>query len=468
MRRPPSLSLRLTLLIGIAAAITFFSFGWFIERSINRHFAMGDTDELNAIAHTVSQTLANYNAADTPLTLNQRFNDLLVGHHDAVLYIVDSYGKALFTSPGGPDLSQITASALGKTGEDTIQQLVDTHHTYRVLTRSLLNVNSMEDSRHKQTYAMSIAVVIDNHLNFINEFRYTLWLMIIGGISIMGLMGWFLVQQGHAPLRNIVAQIRRISANELNTRLSPDAMPDELTDLASSFNEMLGRMEEAFKRLSNFSDDIAHELRTPITSLLTQTQVALSQSRSLEEYREILYSNIDEYERMAQMVGDMLFLAKVDNRIYQPDNTAINLAEEVKSLFEYYEAWADERGVTLTLEGEASVHGDKSMIRRAINNLLANAIRHTPPESNVQIFLNRQSDNTTTISIENPGSAIPPEHLPRLFDRFYRVDASRQRSDEGTGLGLAIVKSIVEIHGGRVLVDSSEQSTRFTISLPKS
>jgi two-component system heavy metal sensor histidine kinase CusS len=288
--------------------------------------------------------------------------------------------------------------------------------------------------------------------------------MIASGIAVTSLMGWIAVRQGHAPLHDIVTRIRRISANELNTRLSPEALPEELTDLAVSFNGMLGRMEEAFLRLSNFSADIAHDLRTPVTSMMTQTQVALSRTRTVDEYREILYSNIEEYEHMAQMINDMLFLAQADNGLGNANVTDVELASEVLTVFEYYEAWAEERGVTLTVEGTALASGDQLMLRRALGNILSNAIRHTPPGEAVRVVLGTTKNGEISIEIENPGLDIPPEHLPKLFDRFYRIDPSRQEG--GTGLGLAIVKSIIDAHGGKITATSSEGLTRFHIILP--
>jgi two-component system heavy metal sensor histidine kinase CusS len=468
MRRPPSLTLRLTLLFGIVAAIVFSGFGWFIERSIDRHFSTEDAAELEAITRTVSQTLSTHGAIDVPTALEQRFSDILVGHHGAILYVAGQDGRTLFASPGGPDLSLITSKASDNNENGSLRQWSDANHTYRVLTRRLGDTVTTNASTNEGRYTMSVAVAIDSHLRFLDNFRRTLWLMITSGIVVMGLMGWIAVRRGHAPLHNIVAQIHRISASELNTRLSPDTVPRELTDLAVSFNEMLERMEEAFQRLSNFSADIAHELRTPVTSLLTQTQVALSQSRTLDEYREILYSNIEEYERMAQMIGDMLFLAKADNGLYEPDSVDIDLAQEVRELFEYYEAWAEERGVSLALEGNATLLGDKLMLRRTLGNLLSNAIKHTPSDNTVRVRLNRASDRTVSINIENPGPVIPPEHIPRLFDRFYRVDTSRQRNGDGAGLGLAIAKSIVDIHGGKIEASSTEKCTQFRIMLPES
>jgi len=267
-------------------------------------------------------------------------------------------------------------------------------------------------------------------------------------------------------LRSIVAQIRRISASDLNTRLSPESVPRELNDLAFSFNEMLERMETSFQQLSNFSADIAHELRTPVTSLLTQSQVALSQSRSVDEYREVLYSNIEEYERMAQMISDMLLLAKTDNGQYELERVDIDFAQEVQDLFEYYEPWAEEQGVSLSLQGHATVQGDRAMLRRVLSNLLSNAIRHTPSGKTVTVRLDQSAGQTVFIRVENPGIMIPAEHVPRLFDRFHRVDASRHRSGDGAGLGLAITKSIIDIHGGKIEASSTQERTQFKINLP--
>jgi len=458
MRPPPSLTLRLTLLFGIVAAVVFSGFGWFIEDSIKHHFAEQDTSELESITRAVEKALFTGPPGDDHTRLKRRFTDILVGHHGASLLVTGPGGETVYAS-SGPDLSTLVQL---DSGADTgsVQEWHDGSHRFRALMRRLTDNTPTSD----RVYLIAVAVPVDYHLQFLEGFRHTLWLMIATGIAITSLMGWIAVRQGHAPLHDIVTRIRRISANELNTRLSPETLPKELTDLAVSFNEMLGRMEEAFLRLSNFSADIAHDLRTPVTSIMTQTQVALSRTRTVEEYQEILYSNIEEYEHMAQMINDMLFLAKADNN---PDNlniTEVDLASEAHTLFEYYEAWAEERGVALTLEGTAMATGDQLMLRRALGNLLANAINHTLPGEAVRVVLSTSKNGEVSIVVENPGAEIPPEHLPKLFDRFYRVDPSRQES--GTGLGLAIVKSIIDAHGGKITVTSAKGRTRFQVILP--
>ncbi len=456
MARPISLTLRLTLLFSAVATLVFLTFGWVIERSIEEHFVAQDSHELKVVAQAVEQSLATLQDNDDLSAIKQRFDDMLIGHHNPLLYINDGSNPPLYSSTD-VDLSQVPLPS-NQHPHSNITRWNDNGHHYRVLIQQVTGKNN-------KPYTIVIAVAIDFHLQFLTHFRHTLWLMVACGIIIMGVMSWIAVRHGHKPLHNIVSQISRISANELNSRLDPEAVPTELTDLAVSFNELLQRMEEAFNRLSNFSADIAHELRTPVTNLMTQTQVALSQARDADEYQEILYSNVEEYERMAQMIGDMLFLAKADNARHPPNTEAIDLKSEVHNLLDYYGAWAEECQVSLIQEGDAHIQGDRLMLRRALSNLLSNAIRHTPADNSVTIKLGYIEDDVL-ITVQNPGTAIPAEHLPKVFDRFYRTDPSRQRSGEGAGLGLAIVKSIVEAHGGTIVASSDEVSTAFRITLP--
>ncbi|VAW89524.1 Copper sensory histidine kinase CusS [hydrothermal vent metagenome] len=457
MKRPTSLTLRLTLLFSAVATIVLLTFGWVIERSIEEHFVTQDSKELKVVAEAVKRSLATLQAKDDLSAIKQRFDDMLVGHHNPLLYISDGSENPLYSSTKA-DLSQVPLPSSKHLSASKIQRWSNNKHHYRVLTQQVAGKNHAP-------YTIIIAVAIDFHLQFLTHFRYTLWLMVACGIIVMGVMGWIAVRHGHKPLHKIVDQVSRISANELNSRLAPEAVPAELTELAVSFNELLQRMEEAFTRLSNFSADIAHELRTPVTNLMTQTQVALSQVRSAEEYQEILYSNMEEYERMAQMIGDMLFLAKADNARQPPNAETIDLKSELHNLFDFYGAWAEESHVSLTMDGNAHVQGDRLMLRRALSNLLSNAIRHTPQGNGIAVTLCHNKGDVIIV-IQNPGTPIPAEHLSKIFDRFYRTDPSRQRSGEGAGLGLAIVKSIVEAHGGTIVATSDETSTQFRISLP--
>ncbi len=455
-----SLTLRLTLLFIAVATIGFLTFGWIIERSLENHFNAEDIKELEVVAQAVERSISTLQSSDDLPHIKQRFNDILVGHHGALLHIIDANGEQMYASRG-PDLSAIPLPTPELLSQGVIEQWNDAEHNYRVFIQKITGKTTDSHS----PYIVIIAVATDFHLHFLNKFHYTLWLMVICGIAVMGLMGWIAVQHGHRPLHRIVDQVSQVSANELNTRIDPSSVPIEISELAVSFNELLQRLEESFNRLSNFSADIAHELRTPISNLMTQTQVSISQARRAEEYQEILYSNMEEYERLAQMIGDMLFLAKADNGLTPPSTEEIELANEVHNLFDYYEALAEEQRISLKLEGNGRVKGDRLMLRRALNNLVSNAIRHTAPNNTVTVQLGLKN-NKTNITVHNPGTPLAPEHLNKIFDRFYRVDPSRQRSSEGAGLGLAIVKSIVESHGGEITATSDETGTQFVVSLP--
>lgn len=458
--RPASLALRLTLTIGIVATIVFLTFGWIVNHSIERHFIEQDSSELAVLNQTVQDALMT-TAIDDKEKLQQRLTDILAGHQGMYLHLSTPDGKTIFSSTG-IDFSNVMASNETHTqfDENNLPIWEIGQQSYR---GAILQVQATGTA----SYTMIIATAIDFHLHYLSGIHHQLWMLILVSIVIMLILVWLAVYQGHAPLRRITGEIRQITTDQLHVRLAPNSVPAELAPLALSFNTMLERIEDMVHKLSNFSADIAHELRTPVTSLMTQTQVALASNRSVDEYREILYSNLEEYERMAQMIGDMLFLAQHDKNLISTNLVALDMAREVRSLFDYFEALADERHVELHLEGEASLYGDRQMLRRALSNLLSNAIRYTPNGEVISIKLTVSATQPSVeITVENLGPAIPPELIPKIFDRFYRVDTSRTRNGDGAGLGLAIVKSIVEAHHGHITARSKNGKTCFHLVLP--
>ncbi|MBI3524767.1 MAG: heavy metal sensor histidine kinase [Betaproteobacteria bacterium] len=462
MRRK-SITFRLTLYFASASTAVLVFVGIWIGSAIEKHFVQQDIAEMSGKLELIHHALANVRTPSDVESLPRRLGDALIGHHGLSVTVIAADGHRVFTTPDAefpPSLlenAQIDAFA-------TRLKLVKWHsqnHTYRGFAEK--TSTGLGDTR---PYTVAIALDIAEHQEFISAFQEMLWFATGLGILFAGLLGWIAARRGLAPLHEIAEVARGISANRLTKRLPVDTVPVELVDLATSFNEMLARLEDSFQRLSDFSSDLAHELRTPVSNLTIQTQVALSQSRSADAYREVLYSNLEEFERLARMAGDMLFLAKADNGLVAPNLVKLDLAGEIDELIEFYEALADEQKVTIIRNGSASVQGDQIMLRRAIGNLLSNAIRHAPRDTSVKVEIANADGEGVRIAVENSGSTIPPEHLPRLFDRFYRVDPARQHSSDGAGLGLAIAKSIVEAHGGRITVSSEEGVTRFTLSLP--
>lgn len=461
-RSPASLALRVTLLVGVAMVMVFLVFNWIVVRSLEMHFSEQDAGELEAVANAVVDTLRRQ--THDPGTLQQRLAAIAVSHHGVFYGAFNADGSVIYTTPRLA-LSAIAQNESSVTRVNAENLLVwdEDGRSYRGV---VLSVRSTEDAK-VASYKVVAAMDIDFHLHFLRAFKQMqLWAVCIV-LLIALLVAWLAVQWGHRPIRNVTRDIRAIRSSKLDVRLDPSDVPIELAELTRSFNDMISRIEDSFSKLSNFSADIAHELRTPLTNLITQTQVALSQNRSPEEYREILYSDLEEFDRMGRMISDMLFLAQTEHDPGNLQLSDVQLEVLLRGLFEYFEALAEYADVSLCLKGGAlPIRADREMLLRALSNLLSNAIRHAPRGSQVTVGL-LQDDQKTIISVKNPGPRIPEEYWPKLFDRFFRIDPARQRNSAGAGLGLAIVKSIAEAHGGVVSVASDDKRTTFNLALPR-
>ena len=323
---------------------------------------------------------------------------------------------------------------------------------------------TLNDPNHSSVL-VTLALNINHHRSFLNHFISVLikFTLIAGVIS--ALLHWFVTYQGLRPLQILTKKATLVSGKDIKQRMPIDNLPTEIAGLSETLNSMLERLEDAFQRLDTFSSDIAHELRTPINNLMMQTQVALSQPRSTKEYQMTLASNAEEFERLAKMISDMLFLAKTDNQLVLLSTEDVLLEQEIADLFEFYDALAEDRQIKLKLEGQAKVKGDKLMLRRAFSNLMSNAIRHSFEGSEVDINISSLKQGVA-VKVINHGHTISPEELPHLFDRFYRADQARTNcSQERVGLGLAITQSIAKAHGGDVSVNSKDKVTTFTFTI---
>lgn len=459
-RARASITLHLTLLFAVASAAVLIGVGVLVSQRVEVHFEQQDLTELTGKLELVRHRLARVHAPDELNDVAASLADALVGHHDLAVRVIAPDGRELFAS-GHADLpaALIARAAV----EAPIKPLV-----WRHADRSYRGIAAVAATGipGQPPVTVALALDIDHHLVFMSAFHDSLALAIAGGIALTALLGWAAARRGLAPMRAMARVTQDISASRLGERLPLAAVPVELVELASALNGMLARLEASFQRLSDFSSDLAHELRTPISNLRTQTEVAVSKVRSAEEYREVLYSNLEEYERLARMITDMLFLAQADHGLMVPRHEHVDLAAEVRALFAFYDAYTEERGVGLALSGTGGIEGDPLMMRRALGNLLSNAIRHTARGGTIRVRIATGLSGETGISVENPGQAIPSEHLQRVFERFHRVDPSRQKTSDGVGLGLAITKSIVQAHGATIGAACVDGRTRFEIRFP--
>ena len=285
-------------------------------------------------------------------------------------------------------------------------------------------------------------------------------------LLLIGLSAWAVVKRGLAPLREFRKVAAMISAQDLSHRLSVVKMPQELSELAHGINFMLHRLDSDVQQLSQFSDDLAHELRAPISNLMGKAQVTLSRVRPAEEYKAVLESSTEELGRVARIVSDMLFLAQVSHPAALVPFETIALEDEALKVINLFSLSAEDKQISVSVTGRGSTIGDRLMIQRAISNLMSNAIRHCPVGQAITITIEVHATEVS-LHVANRGAGIEPQHLPHLFDRFYRVDTHHSRAGGSTGLGLAIVKSIMSLHQGVAEVNSRPgKITTFKLGFP--
>jgi two-component system heavy metal sensor histidine kinase CusS len=313
------------------------------------------------------------------------------------------------------------------------------------------------------------AVDLTANESLLDRFRRFLRGVVLAALGASALVGWGVARRGLAPLRTMEAAVRTIDTESLGYRIDPEGMPTEVRALAEAFNRMLGHLEGAFERLSQFSADIAHELRTPLANLRGELEVGLSRRRSLEDYRDLLGSCLEECDRLARLIDSLLFVARAERAEGPMTREPVSLAEELGRIGELYGAAAAEAGLALSVSAadDVVVEGDRVLLQRAIGNLVENAIHWTPSGGRVTLTASAAGE-LARIEVSDTGPGIPPEHLPRVFDRLYRADPARSAHPQGAGLGLAIVRSVARLHGGAAAIESRPgQGTSVVLTLPR-
>jgi two-component system heavy metal sensor histidine kinase CusS len=295
------------------------------------------------------------------------------------------------------------------------------------------------------------------------------WILSIVTLAAGALVGggsWWHVRRGLNPLRELAGQTRAMSPSQLDRRLSLQDPAEELLPWVQQFNALMDRLQQAYVQLEAFNADVAHELRTPLATLIGQTEVALSRERDAESLRDTLVSNLEEMQRLSALVNDMLFLSQADRGAVARRGEPVSLAVLAQQVTEFHEGTLEEAGLKLRIDGDARVAVDVALFKRALSNLLGNATRFAAPGSTVVVAIGPDTPEQISVTVENAGAGIEAEHLPRLFDRFFRVDASRCCDEvQHHGLGLAIVAAIARMHAGRTLAESAAGTTRVGFTL---
>ncbi|MFN7085242.1 MAG: heavy metal sensor histidine kinase [Burkholderiales bacterium] len=448
-----SLATRLGLLFATLATLAFGIAGYHLYHPFSHQFRARDDAALVSIVNLLRDRLKDFDSVAAVGANPGVLLDVVDGRKGLFLTIRDSRGVLLATSsrnyallPAVPPF--VVSDDLGAIG---IRDWQESGGVRGHIISAWAKVNDSSGSRVMlllaQEERQQMTAELEAHR------KDAAWTIVAGALATI-FFGYVIARRGLQPLRALAKTAGEITVHQLGERLRIEDAPPELEEMVRAFNLMLDRLEDSFRRLTQFSSDIAHDLRTPISNLMVETQVTLAQRRSVQEYEELLVSNVEEYERLTRMIENMLFLAHAENAQVTLRREMLSIETELKRIGEYFEGMAEEAGISLDVIASGSLAADAILFRRAVSNLVVNAIRYTTPGGCITMRGYPRAGGRFVIEVSNPGVGIPSEHLPRIFDRFYRVDTSRVQSHISSGLGLSIVKSIAVLHGGSVEVES--------------
>lgn len=437
------------IVLSVAIAVAFLA--------LAKQLDAGSIAELQGKRDSLAHVLEEIPTAQAINQDQHRFGDLLIGHDDLHLVLTDAFNNQPIASFSGLALQSLSALA---THADSSTTVVNWTASSGGKVSAIRAIGNTADGKPIRFY---LSLDRRNDEGLLLGFAKATVLGLPVLLMVVALGAWLIARTALSPLRRFKRLAASVGAKSLGQRLSEASLPTELAELAMEFNGMLARIDQGYRRLHEFSGDLAHEMRTPVATLLGRTQVALSQKRSVVELQEVLEGNIEELERLARLISDMLLIASADALDNPAHGEHIELFEEAQRVADYLAMIAEENDVLVDVQGRASVKADRLLVQRAITNLLSNAIRHASEKSTVVVEIGEDL-GAVTLSVRNRGTGISAVHLERIFDRFYRIDSGRTRLDGGTGLGLAIVRAIMSAHGGRVVATSDrDHVTTFTL-----
>lgn len=461
-RQTDSLAFQLSVLVAGVALVVFAGVGVYLYQSLAAQLEERDDAELierlTLMRHLVEESASVAVIRADP----HRFIDSTGFHGEMLLDLRTERGDSVI----GGGLDKVPEQHLALVPVERAAASSDMHTIRGAHAQSLRSIAAWGKAGDDSLVKIRLARNISAREALLSAYRLKVYAAIVVGAVLTALMGYAFIWRGLGKVRSLARQAEKVTANQLQLRLDATTAPAELRELASAFNEVLDRLERSFDKLSQFSADLAHDMRTPLNNLMVQTQVMLSQPRSSEEYEHLLNSNHEEFERLSRMVESMLFLARADHNEIALSLETVDLAGELDRLAEYFEGPAADAGLTIVIRADGKVFADPSLFRRAVGNLVSNALRYTPAGQVIALEA-EHSARGTTVRVANPGPGIAAQHLPHLFDRFYRSDASRASTSLSAGLGLAIVQSIMTLHHGQVSVTSEPgKQTIFSLFFP--
>jgi heavy metal sensor kinase len=464
-----SIKFKLTLWYVVILGIILSSFSFFLYFTLADSLYKGVDNKIKTMAEIVASSSnrpfgAGPSFTDLDRIMTERYGVRPLGRY---IQILDESGRIGGSSTNIRDIKiplnfpTLKAASKGQTTFETVQ--VMGKYPLRVVTMPIL-----VDTR------MVGIVQVGSPLEEVQEALHQLLLILLIAVPAALLFasagGLFLANKALRPVDEITQTARRIGSGDLSQRIRIKRVNDELGRLASTFNEMIAKLEGSFRQVKRFTADASHELKTPLTILRGEVEVGLKKRRALKEYQRILHSNLEEIHRMSRIVEDLLILSRADMGELTMEREEMELASLAREVWEDLQILAQEKGVQLKFIGDGStkVEGDPLFLRQLILNLTENGLKYTPPGGEVALTVEGDRDQgVARILVSDTGVGIAPKDQKRVFDRFFRADKARSRETGGTGLGLSICQWIARAHEGQIVVASKVgKGSTFTVTLP--
>lgn len=444
-RRHPSIAARLTAGLGVVALVVFSTAGWLLQRALESELVEADRMKLAGKVSVVLHFIDEANRSGDRAALFHHLDDLRIGHDGLHVWLVNEAGESIY------DASSATGTTVAPRPAPGVRADV---------TETALPSASLWPAGR-----LRVAIETGPRDELLRSHLATLVLICALGVGSTVLLSWFAIGRCLRPVSQLSAEASDITPSSMGRRLTVPPEGAELTGLVRAFNQALDRLEDAYAQLQAFNANVAHELRTPLASLVTGTQVTLSSPRSREDLRVVLMSNLEELQLLNALVNDMLFLSRADRGDRAEGLEDVALGSEADKAIRYCDALLQEAGVAAERSGDATAVCNPPLVLRALVNLLTNAIRHSRAGDTIQVLI-EPDHGLVALSVLNPGIEIPAPVRAQMFDRFYRADSSRSRGQAGHGLGLAIVAAVARMHGGTVFVERIGQANRVGLTLP--
>jgi two-component system heavy metal sensor histidine kinase CusS len=464
--RSSSITVRLTLFYTVATTfllvLTIASLYWVMTHSLYQSEHQLLSDEVDILQNIVEKK--RYHISD----LKQKIREIppiidssVYDHYIRILndkrQIITETNKMSRYLQGATFFSQLAQK------EKTSEWWQSTDGTYYLLMQSPI----LLDKDGKNPWVIQVALDVSFQRDIIKKYRNKLVAGLFIGVFCALCLGYGIARRSLRRLNELTETTKAITVSSLHQRIDPTLWPNELRALGMSFNQMLGRIEDSFSRLTQFSADLAHELRTPINNLIMEAEVVLCKVSSMSEYKNTLESNLEEAKRISQIIENLLFLARAEQPNLTIEKNTLSLEKEIHIVIDFYQALIDEKNINVSCVGTGKIVANSNMVRRMLSNLLSNALKYSPLNCAINFEIKIFS-NTLQLILRDMGCGISDEHLPKIFNRFYRIDSARSQAFGGTGLGLAIVKSIIDLHQGSIEVNSQVGiGTTFSINFPR-